>query len=51
MLEELEHKIDQEHIWTDSKEVLEYIANEAQRFHVFVANRVLRIRETIDPEQ
>lgn len=47
--EELEHKIDQEHIWTDSKEVLGCIANEAHRFHVFVANRVLRIGETTDP--
>ncbi|XP_056597979.1 uncharacterized protein LOC130433119 [Triplophysa dalaica] len=49
--EELELKIDQEYFWTDSKVVLGYINNEARRFHVFVANRVQRIRETSDPAQ
>lgn len=49
--EELELKIDQEYFWTDSKVVLGYIANEARRFHVVVANRVQRIRETTDPAQ
>lgn len=49
--EELELKIDQEYFWTDSKVVLGYINNEARRFHVFVANRVQRIREMTDPEQ
>ncbi|XP_035863972.1 uncharacterized protein LOC118496432 [Sander lucioperca] len=49
--EELELKIDQEYFWTDSQVVLGYINNEARRFHVFVANRVQRIRETTDPAQ
>ncbi len=49
--EELELKIDQEYFWTDSKVVLGYINNEAHRFHIFVANRVQRIRETTDPAQ
>ncbi|KAG7496410.1 hypothetical protein JOB18_018512 [Solea senegalensis] len=49
--EELELKVDQEFFWTDSKVVLGYIANESRRFHVFVANRVQRIRETTDPAQ
>lgn len=49
--EELELKVDQEYFWTDSKVVLGYIANEARRFHVFVANRVQRIRDTTDPAQ
>ncbi|KAM7424138.1 hypothetical protein PAMA_000472 [Pampus argenteus] len=46
--EELDLKIDKEYYWTDSKVVLGYINNEARRFHVFVANRVQRIRETTD---
>lgn len=49
--EELELKIDQEYFWTDSQVVLGYINNEARRFHVFVANRVQRIREITDPAQ
>ncbi|KAJ8332755.1 hypothetical protein SKAU_G00416510, partial [Synaphobranchus kaupii] len=49
--EELELKIDQEFFWTDSQVVLGYIKNEARRFHVFVANRVQRIRDTTDPSQ
>lgn len=49
--EELELKIDEEYYWTDSQVVLGYINNEARRFHVFVANRVQRIRETTDIRQ
>lgn len=49
--EELELKIDQEYFWTDSQVVLGYINNEARRSHVFVANRVQRIRETTNPAQ
>ncbi|XP_048846374.1 uncharacterized protein LOC125717469 [Brienomyrus brachyistius] len=49
--EELTLKIDQEFFWTDSKVVLGYIKNEAKRFHVFVANRVQRIRDSTDPGQ
>ena len=37
--------------WTDSTVVLGYIANEARRFHVFVANRVQRIRDATTVEQ
>ena len=37
--------------WTDSKVVLGYIANDARRFHVFVANRVQQIRNSSDPSQ
>lgn len=49
--EELELKIDQEFFWTDSQVVLGYIKNEARRFHIFVANRVQKIRDTTDPSQ
>lgn len=49
--EELELKIDGEYYWTDSQVVLGYINNEAWRFHVFVANRVQRIRETTNTRQ
>lgn len=41
----------QEHFWTDSKVVLGYINNDARRFHMFVVNRVQRIKSTTDPEQ
>lgn len=41
----------QEHFWTDSKVVLGYINNDARRFHVFVANRIQRIKSTTDPKQ
>lgn len=49
--EELELRICQEYFWTDSQVVLAYINNEARRFHVFVANRVQRIRERTEPTQ
>jgi hypothetical protein len=37
--------------WTDSTIVLAYLNNEARRFHVYVANRVQRIKESTDKEQ
>ena len=37
--------------WSDSKTVLQYIANESRHFHIFVANRVLEIHDTTDPTQ
>ena len=37
-----------EYFWTDSKVVLGYIANDARRFHVFVANRVQQIRDSTE---
>ena len=37
--------------WSDSRTVLQYIANEIQRFHTFVANRVSEIHDTTDPAQ
>ena len=37
--------------WTDSKVVLGYIANEARRFHMFVANRVGFIHSHTDTNQ
>lgn len=49
--EELEIGIDEEYFWTDSKVVLSYISNEAKRFHVFVSNRVHKIRQHSDPGQ
>ncbi|KAI2646031.1 Glycine--tRNA ligase beta subunit [Labeo rohita] len=49
--EELDLKVNQEFFWTDSQVVLGYIKNEARRFHVFVANRVQKIRDSTDPRQ
>ena len=40
-----------EYFYTDSRVVLGYIANEARKFHVFVANRVERIRESSSTDQ
>ncbi|XP_054607429.2 uncharacterized protein [Nothobranchius furzeri] len=40
-----------EYYWTDSKVVLGYIKNDARRFHVFVANRIQRIKATTDVNQ
>ena len=40
-----------EFFWSDSKVVLGYIANDARRFHIFVANRVQSIRDTTDAGQ
>ena len=40
-----------EYFWTDSMVVLGYIANEARRFHVYVANRVQEIRNHTKPSQ
>jgi hypothetical protein len=47
---ELEYENIKETFWTDSKVVLGYISNEARRFHVFVANRVQKIRDVSSPE-
>ncbi|KAI7805752.1 hypothetical protein IRJ41_018562 [Triplophysa rosa] len=48
---ELELENAQEFFWTDSNVVLGYIKNEAKRFHVFVANRIQRIKESTNPTQ
>ncbi len=48
---ELELENIQEFFWTDSQVVLGYINNEARRFHVFVANRIQRIKESTKPTQ
>lgn len=48
---ELEIQDLKEFFWTDSTVVLGYINNDARRFHVFVANRIQRIRSSTKPEQ
>ncbi|XP_054868580.1 uncharacterized protein LOC129349422 [Amphiprion ocellaris] len=48
---ELEIQDIQQYYWTDSKVVLGYINNDARRFHVFVANRIQRIRSSTEPSQ
>lgn len=37
------------HVYTDSQVVLGYISNETRRFHVYVSNRVSRIRYSSEP--
>ena len=49
--EELDIHIESEYFWSDSRVVLGYIANDARKFHVFVANRVQAIRENSKPSQ
>lgn len=48
---ELDMKIDQEVLWTNSRVILGYINNDARRFHIFVANRVQLIRDNSNPSQ
>ncbi len=48
---ELEIQDLKEFFWTDSTVVLGYINNDARRFHVFVANRIQRIKSSTEPEQ
>ena len=48
---ELDCDINESYFWTDSMSVIRYIANEATRFHTFVANRVSVIREATDVNQ
>jgi len=48
---EIHLPVSREYFWTDSRVVLGYIANEARRFHVFVANRVQMIRQSTEPSQ
>ena len=49
--QELEYKEISEYFWTDSRVVLGYIGNDAKRFHVYVANRVQKIRDATEPQQ
>ncbi|XP_043220532.1 uncharacterized protein LOC122380948 [Amphibalanus amphitrite] len=49
--EELKLQSVKEVFWTDSMVVLGYIANEARRFHVYVANRVQEIRNHTERSQ
>lgn len=48
---ELEVKCLHTFFCTDSKVVIGYINNDARSFHVFVANRVQRIKESTEPVQ
>ncbi|XP_060775250.1 uncharacterized protein LOC132885032 [Neoarius graeffei] len=48
---ELELQDPKEYFWIDSTVVLGYINNDAKRFHVFVANRIQRIKSSTNPEQ
>lgn len=48
---ELDMKIDEEFFWTDSQVTLAYMNNDAEGFHLFVANRVQLKREDTGPSQ
>eukprot|EP00105_Crassostrea_gigas_P001102 XP_011413128.1 PREDICTED: uncharacterized protein LOC105317986 [Crassostrea gigas] len=49
--EQLHLKKEDFHFYSDSRVVLGYISAETRRFHVYVANRVSRIRAFCGPEQ
>ncbi|XP_057700851.1 uncharacterized protein LOC130921225 [Corythoichthys intestinalis] len=51
VLEELDVTVDQVNLYTDSKVVLGYISNMKRRFHVYVHNRVERIRRFAQTHQ
>ncbi|XP_068735374.1 uncharacterized protein [Montipora capricornis] len=48
---ELDLSNTQEVFWSDSKVVLQYIANESRKFHIFVANHVQVIQDATSVEQ
>ncbi|PIK33032.1 hypothetical protein BSL78_30154 [Apostichopus japonicus] len=48
---ELEYEKITNYFWTDSQVVMGYINNDSRRFHVYVANRVQRIRNSTEPHQ
>ena len=47
LVHQIDLPIEQVWFWTDSTLVLQYVANERQRFKTYVANRVTEILETI----
>ena len=47
----LDRNLDAKYFYSDSKIVLGYIHNEKRRFHVYVSNRVDRIRLSTEPAQ
>ncbi|XP_013856679.1 uncharacterized protein LOC106512653, partial [Austrofundulus limnaeus] len=49
--DELDIKLDSVKFHTDSRIVLGYIHNTSRRFHMYVANRVTRIRASTQPNQ
>lgn len=49
--DEMDIRINNIHFFSDSRVVLGYIYNESRRFHVFVHNRVHRIRRVSKPTQ
>jgi len=48
---EISVKFDEITFFTDSQVVFGYIYNEKRRFHVYISNRVQRIRNSTNPEQ
>ncbi|XP_030843475.1 uncharacterized protein LOC115924777 [Strongylocentrotus purpuratus] len=50
LMKELEYSDVTQFYYTDSRVVLGYIANDSKRFHIFVANRVQKIRDHTTPE-
>lgn len=51
IMSEIDIEFDSVNFFSDSKVVLGYIYNEKRIFHVFVNNRVLRIRSSTRPQQ
>lgn len=51
VIREIDLKVNAVKFYIDSRVVLGYIHNETRRFHVYVNNRVIRIRQSTQPEQ
>ena len=51
IMSEMDTRFDAVTFYTDSRIVLGYIFNEKRRFHIYVHNRVLRIRRSTSPQQ
>ena len=50
LTKELEYSDMTQFFYTDSRVVLGYIANDSKRFHIFVANRIQKIRDYSTPD-
>jgi hypothetical protein len=45
MQDQIDMDLSETMLWTDSITILKYLRNESRRFHVFVANRVTKIKD------
>lgn len=51
ILEEIDFKVDETYLWSDSSVVLHYISNTQRRFSVYVSHRVAEISSTSEVKE